>query len=316
MIATILKSNDMILPSIFLLSSGVCLYHPEYTSCIVFGMIGMGLLCIDSLLDAFVEPITSGVLRTTTKSLNSIVASSASTSSTTNEDLRDLSEALSNVINHICFSTTASTDDDGDENEDAVATAATTTVDETDKSTMTMTTSSSSSSRRRRNSSSLGMQVLIKSSLVNILTDRELHVIMLQTIQEGIIQASNDVNFRQTLLDVTKKSLVAAMKDEVFIKELMNSIVDAIILSSQNEKLRDGMLEVITKGMSDALQNEQFVKVFRSAVKDTLQDKELYRASAKGILSAAIPIKNPFGSSSSSIPSGGGGGKETSTGSS
>ena len=305
MIGTILKSNDMILPSIFLLSSGVCLYHPEYTSCIIFGMIGMGLLCIDSLLDANIEPITKGVLRTTTKSLNMIVATSASKTSTTNEDLRELSEAISNVINYCCTATV--TDDDGDENDTISNTA-----DATDKSLR-----SSSSSKRRKSSSSSPspMQVLIKSSLVNILTDRELHVIMLQTIQEGIIQASNDENFRQTLLDVTKKSLVAAMKDDIFIKELMNSIVDAIILSSQNEKLRDGMLEVITKGMSDALQNEQFVKVFRSAVKDTLQDKELYRASAKGIISAAIPIKYPFGSSSS-IPSGSGGGKETSTGSS
>lgn len=140
----------------------------------------------------------------------------------------------------------------------------------------------------------------VKNFIIGLLTDEELHAAAIRTLQSSLIQASENTEFRDTALDVTKRAFVGALSDEKLIGELVDAIVDAIVSASQNEKLRKTMLEVVTQGMSDALEDEKFVSIFRGAVRDTLKDKDLYRAGARGILAAANPFSNAPASSSSS----------------
>ena len=132
----------------------------------------------------------------------------------------------------------------------------------------------------------------VKESMIEMLTSDELHQTTIQTLQRAMVIASEDVQFRDTVMEVGKRAFVGALSDQKLVEELMTSIMDAIVLASQNDKLRKALLEIVTQGMADAFEDDRFVTVVRRAVRDTLQDKELYQASARGLIAAA----NPFAS--------------------
>lgn len=80
----------------------------------------------------------------------------------------------------------------------------------------------------------------------------------------------------------------------------MTSVVQAIVSASQDEQLKRTVMSVVTEAVSEALADERFVNEIRGAVKETLKDGDLYRAGARGVLSAALPS---FGKGSSSSKS-------------
>ena len=143
-----------------------------------------------------------------------------------------------------------------------------------------------------RSLQSKALMTTIKESAISLLTSEELHNTVLQTLEKAMVVASEDKQFQDTVMKIGKDAFVGALSDEKLIAELMDSIVGAIVSASQNEKLRKTMLQVITQGMADAFEDERFVSVVRGAVKDTLKDKDLYHAGAKGLIAAA----NPFAS--------------------
>ena len=136
------------------------------------------------------------------------------------------------------------------------------------------------------------LNLTVKNAVVGLLTNDELHALLLVTLHRAMIKASDDEELQQTLSKVAKKAFVGALSDKQLLEDLMNSVVDAIVNASQNERLNKNMLDVITLGMSNAFEDERFVSVVRGAVKDTLKDRTLYQAGAKGLLSAANPFAN------------------------
>ena len=90
------------------------------------------------------------------------------------------------------------------------------------------------------------------------------------------------------MLKVIKKSFTGALSDEEFVRDLMSAIVGAVVQASKEEELTQSILDVVTQAVSQALADENFVSEIRGAVKDTLQDGELYKAGARGVVSAAF----------------------------
>jgi len=64
--------------------------------------------------------------------------------------------------------------------------------------------------------------------------------------------------------------------------------VHAIVQASKEEELTQSILDVVTRAVSQALADESFVSEIRGAVKDTLSDGDIYKAGAKGMLSAGL----------------------------
>ena len=134
---------------------------------------------------------------------------------------------------------------------------------------------------------STALRTTLKESLLSSLMDDDLHDATLNTLQTALIKASENEGFRSTALHVVKEALVGALRDEDFVRDLMSSIVGAMVQASQEEELTQSVLDVVTRAVSQALADESFVSEIRGAVKDTLQDGDLYKAGAKGMISAA-----------------------------
>jgi hypothetical protein len=92
---------------------------------------------------------------------------------------------------------------------------------------------------------------------------------------------------------------VGALNDENFVRDLMTSIVSALVQASKEDEITSAILDVVTRAVSQALADETFVQELRGAMKDTLQDGDMYKAGAKGILAAAFGGRGAGGSSSS-----------------
>lgn len=114
-------------------------------------------------------------------------------------------------------------------------------------------------------------------------------------LKESLVSSLMDEDVRSTAQNVVKQSFVGALNDEDFVHDFMTSIVGAIVQASKEEELTQSVLDVVTRAVSQALADESFVKEIRGAVKDTLQDGDIYKAGAKGIVSAGLGF---FGSSS------------------
>jgi hypothetical protein len=156
----------------------------------------------------------------------------------------------------------------------------------------------------------------IKASIMDTLKDDDLQGATIHTLQSALIKASESEGFRDTAMDVTKRAFVGALSNKEFVSELMISIVNAIVSASQNEELTKSLLFVVTQAVSEALADEAFISQIKFAIKECLQDGDLYRASAQGMISAAFgrkgsneategeksPSKATINSSSQAIP--------------
>ncbi|KAL7541041.1 hypothetical protein ACHAXR_010580 [Thalassiosira sp. AJA248-18] len=136
--------------------------------------------------------------------------------------------------------------------------------------------------------SSKALRNALKESLVSSLMDDDLHDATLNTLQTALIKSSENEGFRSTALDVVKRAFTGALSDEDFVRDLMASIVGAMVQASKEEELTQSILDVVTKAVSQALADEQFVAELRGAIKDTLQDGDIYKAGARGMVSAAF----------------------------
>lgn len=128
----------------------------------------------------------------------------------------------------------------------------------------------------------------LKESVLSCLLDDDLHDATLITLQTALIKASENDIFQATVMDVVKQAFTGALNDENFVRDLMTSIVGAIVTASKEEELNQSVLDVVTKGVSQALANENFVAELRGAIKDTLADGDIYKAGARGMVSAAF----------------------------
>lgn len=146
---------------------------------------------------------------------------------------------------------------------------------------------------------SSALTATLKESFVASLMDDDLHEATLNTLQHSLVKASENDQLRLTLLDVTKRAFVGALNDENFVRDLMTSIVSALVQASKEDEITSAILEVVTRAVSQALADETFVQELRGAVKDTLQDGDMYKAGAKGILAAAFGGRGAGVSSSS-----------------
>ena len=137
-------------------------------------------------------------------------------------------------------------------------------------------------------SSSPALQSTIKQSLLSSLMDEDLHDASLDTIQLSLVKASQNDSFQSATLGLIKQAFTAALNDEAFVGDLMQSIVGAIVQASKEEELTKSVMDVVTLAVSQALNDERFVAELRGAIKDTLQDGDIYKAGAKGMLTAAF----------------------------
>ena len=135
---------------------------------------------------------------------------------------------------------------------------------------------------------SSALTATLKESFVSSLMDDDLHSATLDTLQRSLVKASDNEQLRMTVLDVTKSAFVGALNDDAFVRDLMGSIVSALVQASKEEELTMSLLDVTTRAVSQALADEAFVNEIRGAVKSTLQDGDLYKAGARGVLAAAI----------------------------
>ena len=133
------------------------------------------------------------------------------------------------------------------------------------------------------------LRLALNDAIIRTLTDGDLQAATITTLQQALVLASEDEGFVETALDVTKRAFVGALQNRDFVEELMESMVGAIVQAAQNEQLHQAIMSVVTKAVSEALRDERFMSEIRSAVKESLQDGEIYRAGAKGMISAALP---------------------------
>ena len=129
----------------------------------------------------------------------------------------------------------------------------------------------------------------MNDAIISTLTDGDLQRATITTLQQALVKASEDEGFAETAMDVTKRAFVGALKNEDFVKELMECMVSAMVQAAQNEQLNKSIVAIVTQAVSEALRDERFMSEIRGAVKDALQDGEIYRAGAKGMISAAMP---------------------------
>lgn len=135
---------------------------------------------------------------------------------------------------------------------------------------------------------SSALKATLKDSFVASLMDDDLHEATHNTLQHSLVKASENERLRLTILDVTKRAFVGALSDAGFVRDLMASIVSALVQASKEEELTSSLLDVMTRAVSQALADEAFVQEIRAAMKDTLQDGDLYKAGARGVLAAAF----------------------------
>jgi membrane carboxypeptidase/penicillin-binding protein len=135
---------------------------------------------------------------------------------------------------------------------------------------------------------STALKTALKESLVASLMDEDLQDATLNTLQNALIKASENEGLRRTIIHVVKLAFVQALNDEDFVRDLMKSIVGALVQASKEEELTTAILDVVTRAVSQALADENFTNELRGAVKDTLKDGDIYKAGAKGMISAAF----------------------------
>lgn len=135
----------------------------------------------------------------------------------------------------------------------------------------------------------------VKPYVIAVMNDDDLKKAVMETISSALMtaliedrQGDGQQSLMQTIPLVVQKAIVGTLSNEDFVTESTKSIVDAIVSASQNQELTDNMMDVITQSVSRALQDERFVSEIRHAMKDTLKDGSIYRAGAKGMLSAAF----------------------------
>ena len=128
----------------------------------------------------------------------------------------------------------------------------------------------------------------LKAAITESLMDEDLQDATLNTVQMALIKASENEDFRKSSLNIVRLAFVQALNDEEFVRDLMSSIVGALVQASKEEELTTSILDVVTCAVSQALADEKFVNEIRGAVKDTLQDGDIYKAGAKGMISAAF----------------------------
>lgn len=135
---------------------------------------------------------------------------------------------------------------------------------------------------------SAALKAVLKESLVTSLMDEDLQDAILNTIQNALVKASENEDMRSAALNIIRQAFIQALNDEEFVRDLMSSIVGALVQASKEEELTTSILDVVTRAVSQALADENFTNEIRGAVKDTLQDGDIYKAGAKGMISAAF----------------------------
>jgi len=128
----------------------------------------------------------------------------------------------------------------------------------------------------------------VKKSFIETMSDDELQSAVISTVKEAMEKAGQNDELKATAFDITKGAFVGALSDESFINESMEAAVDAMVTASQNAVLCDSLLSVVKQAISEAMHDEEFVAEFRTVVKDCLTDGDIYRAGAKGVVSAAF----------------------------
>ena len=128
----------------------------------------------------------------------------------------------------------------------------------------------------------------VRQFIVESLTSEELHDSALNTLQTALIKASENEGLRSAALLVVRQAFVGALNDEAFVRDLMSSIVGAMVQASREEELTQSFLDVVTTAVTKALADERFVMELRGAITDTLKDGEIYKAGARGMVSAAF----------------------------
>ena len=129
----------------------------------------------------------------------------------------------------------------------------------------------------------------LKLAIVEATQDDDLLHAVLSTTTSAIVKASRDENLRAALVVVAKEGVLEALRDEFFMKDIVASLVAAIVSASRDEELKGTVVSVSTEAVSAALQEKGFIASLRQVIKDCLGDKEMYRASALGLLGAVIP---------------------------
>ncbi len=131
----------------------------------------------------------------------------------------------------------------------------------------------------------------VRESLVNSLTDESLHDAALNTLQSALIKASENEGLRTAVRLMVRQAFTGALNDEAFVRDLMSSIVGAMVQASREEELTQSFLDVVTTAVTKALADEKFVMELRGAITSTLQDGEIYKAGARGMVSAAFGLR-------------------------
>jgi hypothetical protein len=65
-----------------------------------------------------------------------------------------------------------------------------------------------------------------------------------------------------------------------------------MVQASREEELTQSFLDVVTTAVTKALADEKFVTELRGAITSTLQDGEIYKAGARGMVSAAFGLRS------------------------
>lgn len=135
---------------------------------------------------------------------------------------------------------------------------------------------------------SSAMRDAVRSSIIESLRDESLHDSALHTLENALIKASEDEGLRNAALYVVRQAFTGALNDEGFVRDLMSSIVGALVQASKEEELTKSLLDVVTYAVTRALSDERFVMELRGAITSTLRDGEIYKAGARGMVSAFL----------------------------
>jgi hypothetical protein len=87
------------------------------------------------------------------------------------------------------------------------------------------------------------------------------------------------------------QAFTGTLNDEAFVRDLMSSIVGAMVQASREEELTHSFMDVVTTAVTKALADEKFVMELWGAITSTLQDGEIYKAGARGMVSAAFGLR-------------------------
>lgn len=126
----------------------------------------------------------------------------------------------------------------------------------------------------------------VKSSIIDSLNDDSLRDSALITLETALVKSSENEGLRNAVLSVVRRAFAGALNDEAFVRDLMSSIVSALVQASKEEELTASLLDVVTRALTKALSDERLVMELRGAITSTLRDGEIYKAGARGMVSA------------------------------